>query len=421
MGDMNNDGFPDVIQGNANPYPVELYLSSGGEANWLKVSVEGSISNRDGIGSKIRVYTPLNTQYRETYCGEGYLSQNSQREIFGLGEVEVIDSLSIDWPSGMREVYYDLPANETYHFIEGDSFQVNALSTDLSICPGDSTLLVAQGLEGLPANWNTGFVGDSMYVSVPGSYSFSTQNTFGVEATSNEIEIVYFDPQSSEVSLESIACFGEETGAASLLDTSFTNIVWENGETGEASQLPYAWNTYTALDGNGCLVNDSVFIDQAAPLTWEVNTVDEVLNLSLGAAVITPDGGTPPYTFDWGNENCDSNICANLSAGEYTVVLSDAALCSSNITIVIDGVTSINEKKSESFDLFPNPVNETLFLKNASESSYFEIRTVSGELVLNGRLSTPSIKVSNLAKGTYLFILQSAEGVIKEKALFIKI
>lgn len=421
MGDLNNDGYPDIIQGNANPYQHQLFQSSGGDANWLKVSLEGTISNKDAIGSKIRIYTPVYTQFRETYCGEGYLSQHSQREMFGLGELELIDSLSIDWPSGMREVYHNLSTNETYHFIEGATFEVNAFSTVQNICPGDSTLLIAQGLESNPAEWNNGFIGDSLYVSSPGTYSFSTQNTFGIEASSNEITIGIYEAQASEIALEDIACFGDLSGSAVLLDSSFTNIVWENGETGEATQLPFAWNSYTALDGNGCAVSDSVFIDQAEALTWSLNTVDEIIDISLGAAVITPNGGTPPYSFDWGNENCSSNICANLSSGQYLVVLTDAALCNTEIVVSIDAVTSVNEQDSERFGLFPNPVHDVLFLKNVSQSASFEIRSVSGELILEGNASNQKIDLSSLAAGSYQFILQTAQGLIQERALFIKL
>ena len=420
MGDMNNDGYADIIQGNANPYQHQLFQSSGGNAHWLKVSLEGSISNKDAIGSKIRVYTPIYNQFRETYCGEGYLSQNSQREIFGLGDLEIVDSLSIDWPSGMREVYYNLPANETYHFIEGATFEVSAFSNVQSICPGDSTLLIAQGLENNPAIWNNGFVGDSLYISSPGAYSFSAENTFGIEATSNEITIDIYETQSSQINLENISCFGDLSGSAALLDSSFTNVIWDNGEMGTAIQLPFGWSTYSALDGNGCAVIDSVFINQPEALSWNLSMVDEVIGLSLGAAVITPSGGTAPYSFDWGDENCTSNICTNLSAGEYTVLLTDAAMCSTEIIVSIDAVTGLNEPTSEHFELFPNPVDDYLFMKNVAGSEHFEIRSISGDLVLEGNTSIQSIDMRAISGGLYLITLSNADNSKKYTSLFLK-
>jgi len=420
MGDINNDGYADIIQGNANPYQHQLFQSSGGNAHWLKVSLEGSISNKDAIGSKIRVYTPVHHLFRETYCGEGYLSQNSQREIFGLGDLEIVDSLSIDWPSGMREVYYNLPANETYHFIEGATFEVSVFSNVQSICPGDSTLLIAQGVENSPAIWNNGFMGDSLYVSSPGTYAFVTENTFGIEASSNEITIDVYETQSSQISLENISCFGDLSGSAALLDSSFTNVIWDNGETGAAIQLPFGWSTYSAVDGNGCAIIDSVFIDQPEALSWNLSTVDEVVGLSLGAAVITPIGGTAPYSFDWGDENCNSNICSNLSAGEYLVVLTDAVMCSTEILISIDAVTSTNEQASGRLELFPNPVNDFLFIKNGAYLRNFEIRSVSGSLLLKGLVSEKGIDMKTLEKGVYLLILSDTDHSKRVTSLFMK-
>lgn len=420
MGDINNDGYADIIQGNANPYQHQLFQSSGGNAHWLKVSLEGSISNKDAIGSKIRVYTPVHNHFRETYCGEGYLSQNSQREIFGLGDLEFVDSLSIDWPSGMREVYYNLPANETYHFIEGATFEVSVFSNVQSICPGDSTLLIAQGLENNPAIWNNGFVGDSLYVSSPGTYAFGTENTFGIEASSNEITIDVYEAQSSQINLENISCFGDLSGSAALLDSSFTNVIWDNGETGAATQLPFGWSTYSAVDGNGCAMIDSVFIDQPEALSWNSSTVDEVIGLSLGAAVISPSGGTAPYSFDWGDENCNSNICSNLSAGEYLVVLTDAAMCSTEILISIDAVTSTNEQAPGRLEFFPNPVNDFLFIKNGAYLRNFEIRSVSGSLVLEGLVSEQGIDMKALEKGVYLLILSDTDHSKTVTSLFMK-
>jgi hypothetical protein len=419
MGDLNNDGYPDIIQGNASPYPIELYLSSGGDANWLKVELEGVVSNKDAVGSKIRVYTPLNTQYRETYCGEGYLSQHSQREMFGLGDLDLVDSLSIDWPSGMREVYYDLPANESYHFIEGATFQVSAIANQVEVCPGDSTLLIALGLEGLPASWNTGFVGDSMYVSAPGSYSFSTQNSFGITASSNAINIANFEALTPSILVNDILCFGDSTGSAALQDSTFTNILWENGEQNQALSLPFGWNSYTALDANGCAVSDSVFVDQNEALTWSLNTVNEIIDVSLGAVVINPSGGTPPYTFDWLEADCNSGICNNLSAGEYTVIFSDASNCNSSISVSIEALTTVQNEEISPFRIFPNPAQDYLVVEGTERALSFEIRNGKGQLVLFGENISP-ISIEQLSPGLYLLLLKDSSGLVLHRSCIMK-
>ena len=93
------------------------------------VRLEGTESNRDAIGSKIELWRGGNYWYRETYCGEGYLSQNSRWEHFGLGTATAVDSLTIHWPNGLVETWQDIDANEKLVFVEGTALCQGA-------CPG---------------------------------------------------------------------------------------------------------------------------------------------------------------------------------------------------------------------------------------------------------------------------------------------
>ena len=78
-----------------------LSQNSGNSNNYIKVSLEGTISNYFAIGSRIRVFTAGNQFNRYTHCGEGYLGQNSQYTIFGLGsQVSLADSIHSDFPKG---------------------------------------------------------------------------------------------------------------------------------------------------------------------------------------------------------------------------------------------------------------------------------------------------------------------------------
>jgi hypothetical protein len=61
-----------------------------------------------GIGSWIEVSAGGITQIKNTYCGENYLGQEGSYEHFGLGETSFIDSLKIEWPSGITDKYFDL-------------------------------------------------------------------------------------------------------------------------------------------------------------------------------------------------------------------------------------------------------------------------------------------------------------------------
>tara|TARA_Y100000385_G_C13100418_1_gene644173 strand:- start:1670 stop:3445 length:1776 start_codon:yes stop_codon:yes gene_type:complete len=118
IGDYNDDGFVDLVSHHIGPIP-EFRTSTPNENNWLKVRLEGTESNRDAIGSKIEIWRGGNYWYRETYCGEGYLSQNSRWEHFGLGSATAVDSVTIHWPNGLVETWQEIEANQNLLLTEG--------------------------------------------------------------------------------------------------------------------------------------------------------------------------------------------------------------------------------------------------------------------------------------------------------------
>ena len=112
IGDYNDDGFIDLVSHHIGPIPEFRTSTAERKQLALMVRLEGTESNRDAIGSKIELWRGGNYWYRETYCGEGYLSQNSRWEHFGLGTATAVDSLTIHWPNGLVETWQEVDANE---------------------------------------------------------------------------------------------------------------------------------------------------------------------------------------------------------------------------------------------------------------------------------------------------------------------
>jgi hypothetical protein len=121
IGDYDNNGYPDIFVANQTPYPSQLWRNSLGENNWLKVRLQGVLSNRDAVGSLIEIYQDGRYQQRYTHCGIAFLGQNSATEIFGLGAATSVDSIVITWPTGHQDRLYDQEANQVLDVIEGST------------------------------------------------------------------------------------------------------------------------------------------------------------------------------------------------------------------------------------------------------------------------------------------------------------
>jgi len=121
IGDIDNDGYPEIIVLNNNGEEIFLWKNTTPtNNNWLKVKLQGVESNRMGIGSWIEIGTGDHVQYNYTVCGEGYLSQNSGVEFFGINDATVVDYVKVTWLSGTIDYLEDVAINQLLEIVEGD-------------------------------------------------------------------------------------------------------------------------------------------------------------------------------------------------------------------------------------------------------------------------------------------------------------
>jgi hypothetical protein len=121
--DYDNDGDLDVFLVNHGAKPI-LYRNDGGNSNdWLKIKLQGTESNRDGIGTIITV-DPDNSvagdeMVREIQGGSNFLSQNELTAHFGLGPSSgPVDSITVAWPSGTVQVLSNVAVNQVLSLVE---------------------------------------------------------------------------------------------------------------------------------------------------------------------------------------------------------------------------------------------------------------------------------------------------------------
>jgi len=119
FGDLDNDGDIDIVISNNNG-PANLLIRSGKpNLNWIGFELVGRQSNREGIGSRIEIESNGDKQTQFVSMGGSYLSSNDKRVLFGLNKNQLIDRLTIQWPSGLLAVFENIEANHYYIIEEG--------------------------------------------------------------------------------------------------------------------------------------------------------------------------------------------------------------------------------------------------------------------------------------------------------------
>ncbi|MGA7755603.1 MAG: CRTAC1 family protein [Candidatus Sulfotelmatobacter sp.] len=108
VGDLNGDGKLDVVVSAINA-PAEIWMNqSPGNNHWVEFKLQGTKSNRDGIGARIKVVTKSGAQYNHMTTSCGYASSSAGPVHFGLGANVSAETVEIRWPSGIVQTMRDV-------------------------------------------------------------------------------------------------------------------------------------------------------------------------------------------------------------------------------------------------------------------------------------------------------------------------
>lgn len=325
--DLDGDLCPDVIgHGNANHAQV-LYNTNPDNASRMAVKLVGTTSNAFAIGAEIHVHINNVHQMRQVSAGCDYMTQHTYTQFFGLGMEQFVDSLVIDWPSGLRETHVNLVADSLYTFVEG-TFEAAMQPVNVD-CPWSApTWNVPFDPSEVEMTWNGEPVnGPQVVAESNGSYTLEA-TWWGEYTWSQTVDVIQESAPSMALSSMPAACHGEMgTAQWSTPDASYALLYGDTlAPTGDSLPLPEGVHPWIWVFDENCAITDS--IEVAAPLPLEVTYALEhpACFGEEGEAEVEVTGGTLPVDVVWSESDPD-----HLLPGPVSVWIADGNGCSDSL------------------------------------------------------------------------------------------
>ena len=186
---------------------------------------------------------------------------------------------------------------------------------------------------------------NSIIGMIAGVYTLGVEDSNGC-STTIEVEITEPDILTSDISGVDALCFGGNEGSVTIVPqggTSPYSVLWSNGST-DLTVMGLTAGTYfvTVSDNNGCETTNSIEIEEpATAVSVTLNSINpDCEGVETGEVTATPAGGTPGYTYLWNNGETTATI-SDLTAGTYTVTVSDINGCTAIASVILADPTGI--------------------------------------------------------------------------------
>jgi hypothetical protein len=132
IGDLDNDGDPDLVTVNLEE-PDTIYLNNASNPNRIAVELTGAGKNTKALNATVHIKTTHGSQFRHLTSISGYLSCNQNLAIFGLGDDDRVEELSVHWPHGGVQTLKNLAAGKKYSIRQDEN--ANTPSAEKKIDP----------------------------------------------------------------------------------------------------------------------------------------------------------------------------------------------------------------------------------------------------------------------------------------------
>lgn len=305
-----------VNVGSSNGPSAAVLLQSdvrcnGGNDGALTISVNG------GVAPYVYVWSASGSGI----SGVGLTARNYTVTVTDANGCSSMVSATINEPTALSTI----PSTYTSHCGQSD---------------GSADIIVNGGTPVYAYNWSTGTSLNNTLSSVPsGSYTVTVTDANGCTFATTVNIPNQAGPVVSISTLNNVSCNNGNDGSVSVGIAGGNNpfnYIWSNGISSAANSNLSAGNyTVTITDAFGCTSALVATITEPAaiPLTF-VNTISTCGN-SNGSSTVTPNGGTAPFSYSWSSGSLGATANA-LTAGIYTVTVTDASGCSVSDNTIIN-------------------------------------------------------------------------------------
>ncbi|MGB3948220.1 MAG: PKD domain-containing protein [Bacteroidia bacterium] len=223
-------------------------------------------------------------------------------------------------------------------------------------------------------------------------------------------EITQPDPIYISINASNVLCFGNSNGSASATITGGTagySYLWMPGNNTTSSITNLVSGTYTlqVTDGNTCIATESITIQQPDTINSIIQSITPVncFGESTGTATVFVNGGTEPYSYSWLPLGGNGLVANGLSAGNYTVTITD-----------INGCTTVSDTT------ITEPTTELTATTNLSNVTCYGLNDGAIQVIVNGGTAgytyqwNPSVAststANNLAPDNYFITVTDING-----------
>jgi gliding motility-associated-like protein len=286
------------------------------------------------------------------------------------------------------------------------SISLNSTSAICNLNNGLITSTVSGGTGSIYSYlWNIGATSANITGLAAGTYTITVTDLNGCTMTKSALIDNLSGPTVSIASIIDVACFGENNGSINITNQGGTlplNFLWSNGATVQniSGLLPGIY-TVTVTDANNCIATAAATVNEPDLISITETISNATCANSNGNIGLSVTGGVGLYSFVWSNGNTLGNL-TNISAGTFSVTVSDANGCSVSETYIVNNlsgptIASITPQHVTCF----GAANGAISITTSGGTLPFSYIWNNGQTVAN---------ISSLSAGNYTLSITDANG-----------